>query len=279
MSHASLGDVIAEMEAAFPPSYAEGWDSVGLICGDPTRMVGTVHFALDPVAATVDEALTAGADLLITHHPLYLRGTDTVSAATPKGALIHRLIEGGCALFNAHTNGDAANEGTAVVLADLFELTEVSVVEPSHIGEDVGLGRMGRLPHSMRAAELGRLIAQRLPATARGVALGGDPQRMVEWLAVCPGAGDSSLERVRALGADAMLTSDLRHHPAQEALAYEDSPVLFDAAHFATESPWLARAATVLERAAAQRGWALEITVSSLTTDPWTTLYLPEGSS
>src|SRR6478735_34730 len=95
----TLAEVIAALETAYPPALAESWDSVGLVAGDPADEVRKVVVAVDATAAVVDEALATGAQLLLVHHPLLLRGVDTVGAHTPKGALLHRLIRGGCALY------------------------------------------------------------------------------------------------------------------------------------------------------------------------------------
>ncbi|TQM13885.1 Nif3-like dinuclear metal center hexameric protein [Pseudonocardia kunmingensis] len=113
---ATVGDVIAALEAAYPPALAADWDAVGLVCGDPGEPVSSVLVAVDPVPETVDEALD-GHQLLITHHPLLLRGVHGVGADTPKGALLHRLIRGGTALFTAHTNADSADPGVSDALA------------------------------------------------------------------------------------------------------------------------------------------------------------------
>ena len=118
-----LADVIAVLEAAYPPALAQDWDAVGLVCGDPDDKVGSVVVAVDPVPETVDEALTTGAQLLLTHHPLLLRGVHGVGADTPKGSLVHRLVRGGAALFTAHTNADAADPGVSDALAAALGLT------------------------------------------------------------------------------------------------------------------------------------------------------------
>ena len=112
-----LADVIAILEAAYPPGLAQDWDAVGLVCGDPDDVVASILVAVDPVPETVDETLETGAQLLLTHHPLLLRGVHGVGADTPKGALVHRLVRGGAALFTAHTNADAANPGVSDALA------------------------------------------------------------------------------------------------------------------------------------------------------------------
>ncbi|RJO69031.1 Nif3-like dinuclear metal center hexameric protein [Nocardia panacis] len=119
----SLAEVVEVLDAAYPPRLAESWDSVGLVCGDPGDPVRRVLFAVDATAGVVEEAITWGAQALVVHHPLLLRGVDTVAADTPKGALLHRLIRGGCALFTAHTNADSADPGVSDALAAALGLT------------------------------------------------------------------------------------------------------------------------------------------------------------
>ena len=123
-----LADVIAVLDEAYPPGLAHDWDSVGLVCGDPNDTVDTVTVAVDATAAVVDTVGPRG--LLLAHHPLLLRGVDTVATGSAKGALIHRLIRAGSALFTAHTNADAANPGVSDALAEALGLTIESVLEP-----------------------------------------------------------------------------------------------------------------------------------------------------
>jgi putative NIF3 family GTP cyclohydrolase 1 type 2 len=101
-----LADVIEVLDGAYPPQLAQSWDSVGLVCGDPDDALDSVTVAVDATPAVVDEVPDGG--LLLAHHPLLLRGVDTVAASTPKGALVHRLIRTGRSLFTAHTNADSA---------------------------------------------------------------------------------------------------------------------------------------------------------------------------
>ncbi|MCG5432655.1 Nif3-like dinuclear metal center hexameric protein [Mycobacterium sp. MYCO198283] len=123
-----LGEIIDVLEAAYPPALAQDWDSVGLVCGDPVETVDSVTVAVDPTAAVVDE--TGDRALLVAHHPLLLRGVDTVAADSPKGALVHRLLRRGSALFTAHTNADAAAPGVSDALAAALGLKVDGVLEP-----------------------------------------------------------------------------------------------------------------------------------------------------
>ncbi|GBG37256.1 Nif3-like dinuclear metal center hexameric protein [Mycobacterium montefiorense] len=125
---ARLSDVIEVLDEAYPPRLAQAWDSVGLVCGDPDDMVESVTVAVDATPAVVDEVPEAG--LLLAHHPLLLRGVDTVAASTPKGALVHRLIRNGRSLFTAHTNADSASPGVSDALAHALGLTVEAVLEP-----------------------------------------------------------------------------------------------------------------------------------------------------
>lgn len=124
-----LAEIIAVLDEAYPPRLAHDWDSVGLVCGDPDEMVDAVTVAVDATAAVVDTIGPRG--LLLAHHPLLLRGVDTVAASTPKGALIHRLIRSGAALFTAHTNADAASPGVSDALAEALGLTVEAVLDPA----------------------------------------------------------------------------------------------------------------------------------------------------
>ena len=124
-----LRDVTAVLDDAYPPGLAHDWDSVGLVCGDPDEVIDSVTVAVDATAAVADTVGPRG--LLLAHHPLLLRGVDTVAASTPKGALIHRLIRGGAALFTAHTNADAASPGVSDALAEALGLTVEAVLDPA----------------------------------------------------------------------------------------------------------------------------------------------------
>jgi dinuclear metal center YbgI/SA1388 family protein len=129
-----LSDVIAVLDELFDPRLAESWDAVGLVCGDPDQQVRRVLLAVDPVAAVVDEALDWGADLVLTHHPLYLRGTSSVAADDPKGNVVHRLLRAGAALHVAHTNADRADTGVSDALAHAIGLRDLAPLVPAPDG-------------------------------------------------------------------------------------------------------------------------------------------------
>ncbi|WP_405912141.1 Nif3-like dinuclear metal center hexameric protein [Streptomyces sp. NBC_00963] len=269
-----LSEVLSALDALWPPERAESWDAVGTVCGDPEDPRDTVDrvlFAVDPVQEIADEAVKLGAQLIVTHHPLYLRGTTTVAADTFKGRVIHTLIRHGIALHVAHTNADTADPGVSDALAGALDLRVVGplVPDPTDPLGRRGLGRVCELDHPLPLREFAALAAARLPATAQGVRAAGDPDALVRTVAVSGGSGDSLFGQARAAGVDAFLTADLRHHPVSEAV--QQSPLgLLDAAHWATEWPWCTQAAAQLDEISDRNGWGLRTHVSRTVTDPWT---------
>ena len=263
----TVADAIALLEHAYPPHLAEPWDAVGLVCGDPAEPLRRVLVCVDPVADTVDEAVELGAELIVAHHPLLLRGVHGVPADTAKGALVHRMIRAGVALFCVHTNADAADPGVSDALADALGLTVTGVLNPNPDGR-TGIGRIGELAAALPFADFVAHVAASLPATEGGVRGAGAADRPVRTVAVSGGAGDSYLDVAAAAGVDAYVTADLRHHPAGEHLAGGGvRPALVDVAHWASEWPWCGQAVAVLR---AGLGGTVDVHASTRRTDPWT---------
>lgn len=265
---ATVGDVVAIVEAAYPPHLAADWDAIGLVCGDPAAEVRRILLAVDPVSAVVDEAIGMGADLLITHHPLFLSGVHSVAAVDAKGSVVHRLISHGIALLTAHTNADHAEGGVSDALAAALGVRSLRPLAPLEGASHLGTGRIGTLDDAVTLEQFAEHVASVLPPTKHGVRVAGDPQATVRTVAVCGGSGDSLLGDAAGT-ADVYVTSDLRHHRVLDHLADGGCPVV-DIAHWAGEWPWLALAAEAIADGLAQSGITVEIGISEIPTDPWT---------
>ncbi len=272
MSTPTLAQVVAVLEELYPLRTAQEWDRPGLVCGDPEAPVARVLLVVDPVAEVVAEAVEGSADLVLAHHPLLLRPTSSVAATFPKGRVVHQLVRAGVALYTAHTNADSARPGVSDALARVLGLVDLEPLVPAPgepAGSGTGLGRVGRLeqPTSLRAFAEATAVA--LLGTAGGVRVAGDPDAVVQRVAVCGGAGDSLFAAVRAAGVDTYVTADLRHHPASEARELAPGVALVDVSHWASEWPWLHGAAERLARALVERGLEVTTAVSTHRTDPW----------
>lgn len=315
-----LSRVVEALEMLYPLRWAEDWDHPGLIVGMGDDEVRTIAFAVDPTAAVVDAAIGRGADLLVCHHPLLFRSVHEVSGlpyagGASHGALVAKLYRAGCGLWVGHTNADASFRGVGQAAADAFGIVDQRPLVPArapdghsvvqggdddgslsisgHAGRDgtdrrstfePGLGRVGRLREPLPFADFVRRVAEALPPTPLGVQAAGDPDALVRTVAVLPGSGDSLFDEVRAAGVDVYVTSDLRHHPATDAIErarfearvttdgdHTVRPMLINTPHSAIESLWLGYAVEdvpdQVERLTGERPGVFRV---GITTDPWT---------
>lgn len=126
----SLQDVVDLVHGWYPPGTADSWDAVGLVYGDPAAPVRRVLFAVDPSPEVAREAADWDADLLVVHHPLFLKPVHGFAATTPKGRTLATLAAAGCGLLTAHTNADQAVDGVSEAMATALGLTDLAPVLP-----------------------------------------------------------------------------------------------------------------------------------------------------
>ena len=258
-----LQQLLARFEQLWPAESAEDWDSVGLVSGNSKQEINRILLAVDVTDEIVAEAKDLKADLILAHHPLLLKPVSSLSEATSKGALVSELIRSGISLYTAHTNADSQPAGTSAVLARKIGLLNTKVLDEAEPG--IGIGIIGELPGEIQLGELAGVLNEVLPATATGVRVAGEFTKSVKKVALCAGAGDSYLQLALDSGADVYITSDLRHHPAQEILQQAKARglgfALIDISHWAAEYLWLEQAAAELG------GLGVEILISDIRTD------------
>lgn len=265
----TVAQVVAAAENYWPSAGAENWDAPGLVVGDPNQSVKRILLSVDVTSQVLDEAIDGGFDLVISHHPYLMRGVTSLAENTLKGAVVARAIRHGVALFAAHTNADIVHGGVSDAIAAALGLAEVRPLEPSANDVTVGHGRVGNLPAPMSLAAFAEAVASVLPATASGLRVAGSRDQQIKRVGVLGGAGDSFLAAAAASGVDVYVTSDLRHHPAQDALESAGAAgrtfALVDVPHWAAESLWL----RVAEQQLAGIFEDAQIVVSGICTDPW----------
>ena len=228
----------AELEkslfALAPREGAADWDNVGLLVGDPARSVSRVLVALDITQAVAEEAIAAGCDAIVAHHPVIWGQIGQVTDETSTGRKLLTLIENGIAAICAHTNLDAAEGGVNSELARRMGLEHPVPLEVD--GEDengvpYGIGRVGHLPASMPLSDFAQYTKKALGLEGVRVLDAGVP---VSKVAVGGGACGSMLSLVKAQGCDTFVTSDLKHDLYLEARDMRIN--LLDAGHYSTET-------------------------------------------
>lgn len=258
----TLSNLLASFEKLWPKDSAEDWDRPGLMVGNPSQEINKVLLAVDVTSEVIDQAIQTDRQLLLTHHPMLLRGVHELGELTLKGNLVSKAIKSGLAIFSAHTNADIAQGGVSQSLAKALELRNLAPLDAVS-----GHGIVGDVDE-MKLIDYARKISRAIPATAQGIRVAGDSEKLISRVGLVAGAGDGFLNVASLAGIDLFITSDLRHHPAQDFIEQSkltDGPALIDIAHWAAEWVWLDQAAAQL--AGIHRD--VEFIVSDLRTDPW----------
>ena len=262
-----IQSIVDAAELLWPTAGAETWDAPGLISGSAHQPVSRVLLTVDVTSSILDEAIDGAFDMVLSHHPFLMRGVTSLSEQTSKGYLISRAIRSGVSLFSAHTNADIVQTGVSDVIARAIGLTGIRPLVESSPG--IGHGRIGTLPEEETLGELARRIAKVMPSTATGIRVSGEFNQLVQTVALCGGAGDSFIADAISSGADVYMSSDLRHHPVQDAREHAvtqgTGPAIIDVSHWASEWLWLEVAASQL----AEQFPQVQFVVSQLRTDPW----------
>jgi len=260
-----LAKLLGTFETLWPSAGAEDWDAPGLVTGNPSQSVSRVMLSVDVTADVVGCATEARCDLLLAHHPYLMRGVTTLAETSFKGAVVAGAIRSGLSIFAAHTNADIVEDGVSDSLAKALGLTRIRAL----VGDGkIGHGRLGQLADPMTLGEFATRVARTLPHTASGIRVAGDYGQIIETVALCGGAGDSFISTAFDSDADVYLTSDLRHHVAQDARERRivgREMALIDVSHWAAEFVWLETAAAQLRNIYPE----LVFEVCDLRTDPW----------
>lgn len=117
--------VISHLSRIAGKDLACDWDNSGLQVGDYQTSVEKVLVSLDITNKVVEEAISRGAGMIISHHPLIFKGLKSIHSRTETGRIIMKAIKHDLVLYSAHTNLDIASGGLNDYLAGLLDLKEI----------------------------------------------------------------------------------------------------------------------------------------------------------
>lgn len=225
-------DIIEIIENAAPQDLQYSWDNSGFLCGNKNKEVEKLYITLDTNVYTVNEAAAAGADMILSHHPILFRGANNIDYDTPQGYILKELVKNDIALYAAHTSMDCANGGINDILADKLGIINKKIIEKNNSYEGCGLGRYGELEKSVTLREFGEMVKQALKTPF--VRVCGDLDAEIKKAAVGGGACDDLIPEAKRLGAEVMVTADMKYHNAMDSV--ESGIYIIDAGHYPTEN-------------------------------------------
>ncbi len=224
-------EIMQILEEQSPTSLALSWDNVGLLVGSPVHEVKKIYVAVDATDEVVDAAVTAGADMLLTHHPLIFHGVKQITSGDYIGKRIIKLIQNNMVYYAMHTNFDI--RGMAELSAAIMGLKNDSVLEVTGElnGQQVGIGRIGDLMEPMDLGHCATFVREAF--SLKQVKVFGDTKRILIRAAICPGSGKSVISRAIDMGAGVLITGDIDHHEGLDAV--EQGLCIIDGGHYGLE--------------------------------------------
>ncbi len=221
------------MNSFCPPALAFDGDNVGLIVGRRDKQVKKILITLDVDEKVAQEAISLGADLIVSHHPLMFRPIKRLTSEDHMQRTLMLLAGNDISLFSAHTNLDCVCGGLNDYLASMLGINNTSVIDVvcSDGETEHGFGRIGELSDEITLGEMLNRCCRVLGAG--GIRYVGDAQRKIKKVAVNCGGGADAMNRCIELGADLFVTGDVKYNPGRD--AYDAGMALIDAGHYETE--------------------------------------------
>ncbi len=256
-----------------PWNLAEPWDNCGLIAGHPDWPVKKVLVGLDADMPLLEAARQWQADMVLTHHPLFITPVKTIDFSVMPGSAIVIAATQKIAVVCAHTNLDKAADGLNDDLARRLQIQPTRILAPDTDavtpgGQPAGLGRVGAVSEPLSLARMADQIKRHLGVNPVRV-VGNTGMKICE-AAVCSGSGGSLIPAFLASGADVYITGDIKYHEAR--LIESQGRALIDVGHFASEIIAKELLARQLEKAALRAGFSLEIQTVVGETDPFVSI-------
>ena len=221
------------VEQFAPLAAAYDWDNSGynVCCHD---RIQKVLVALDLTMPVLAEAKAGGYDTILTHHPVLFHAAKQLWQARPVDSLVMQAIRQGCNIYCAHTSFDCAPQGMNWVLAQKFELRAVRPLQVEACGTDGGptavLGSVGELAEPMPAMDFAALVKRTLDAQDVRYTPG---KGSVSRVALRGGAGGEAIYPAAEVGADALITGEVKHNLFREAAQL--GIAVCEAGHYDTE--------------------------------------------
>lgn len=226
-----LFEIIEKINSHYPPCLAYDWDNPGLIFGRKEQTVNKILVSLDITEEVIKEAAQKSANLVISHHPLIFSGIKSVNEDTRVGKILLFAAEHNISLFCTHTNMDTAENGINTYLAKLLNMENTEFIEKNPDFENAGLGKIGTVTPTTLAS-----LAKKVKTVLNTpfVRICGNEEQPIQKIAVASGSCSELIPTAVSLGADVIITGDLKYHTCLDYTSETFSVI--DAGHFPTEN-------------------------------------------
>ena len=222
-------NIIEKIEMHYPKKCAMDWDNVGLLVGRSDKEVKKIYIALDVTDEVIENAISFGADMLITHHPLIFKALRQINDSNFISRRVITLIQHDISYYAMHTNYDVM--GMAELAGEILNLQDAEVLDVTAPELQEGIGRVANLEQVMTLEECCHFVKEKFHLP--NVKVFGDKAQQIRRIAVVPGSGKSFIGAALIKEVDLMITGDIDHHEGIDAVA--QGMTIVDAGHYGIE--------------------------------------------
>lgn len=212
MKQSKISEILNNL---YPQSLASSFDlgKIGLQFGSENKDVKRILIALDATHTVIDEAINKKCDLIITHHPTLFYPITSINYDSNLGEKIVKIIKNNINIYSMHTNFDVSNNGMNEILATKLGLVDIHA-QTDEITSDCFV-RIGEV-ETTNLSSYCKQLSKKLPNFS--IKYVGSSDKKISKVAIVGGAGTSEISVAMRLGCDCLITGEVKHHQALEAV-------------------------------------------------------------
>lgn len=223
------GEIVKILEEIAPCSIQESWDNSGFIIGNSGKEVNSVLLAIDCTPAVLEEAITSGTNMIITHHPLIFAPLKRITGAGIVEKMVERAIQNNLVVYSIHTNIDKIISGVSGLMAEKLGLCNIKLLTKDET-DSYGLGVTGEFRGRLDFSEVVEIIREKF--SVKNIRCSVPTDKKIKKIAVCGGSGASLISAAKDSGAQLFITGDLKYHD----FLCEEGFMVMDIGHFESET-------------------------------------------
>ncbi len=225
----NLSYIVKLLEELYPKNYSDDWDNSGGQIINFEKDIKNIVVSLDITDKLIEFSIKNNADLIISHHPMFFGGLDSIDVNTYKGKMIKKIIDNEINIYSMHTNFDMASQGMTKLITKKLGYDYFDVLKAQD-DKGIGYGGVLDLGKDFEKNDLINLIKEKFEIKDLNFFSTG--KKNYRKLSFCGGSGGDFIKEAAKVS-DIYVTGDIKHHDYQK--AYELGLDIIDIGHYNSE--------------------------------------------
>jgi dinuclear metal center YbgI/SA1388 family protein len=123
-----IKEVISVIETMAPLAYAEDFDNVGLLVGNPEDEATGILVCHDALENVIDEAISKKCNMVVCFHPILFSGLKKITGKNYVERAVLKAIKNDIAIYAVHTALDNHQNGVNKIFCDALGLQNTKIL-------------------------------------------------------------------------------------------------------------------------------------------------------